>query len=252
MMYERITKAKHIAVIVLCLTLAVCVSILTWRLSGTLREVKDTAAVMHGTADDVSQAVKEQIAIFRSPAYQKNYEHASELGDIAAKTVAQIARQTIPRVNGAVDELKARLHDMEPTQKELARATSNLADFEKNLDSSFNGEAGLVSSITKIVNKSGATLDELNVALNQAAEGLGMTTAELKRRLADRRVDAIMDEALGILQEGHGTMAQVHKASEQAPSIAADLEKIAHESSKFARVTLVANILGTLGRAFLP
>ena len=61
-----------------------------------------------------------------------------------------------------------------------------------------------------------------------------------------------MDEALGILQEGHGTMAQIHEASKQAPKLAADLEKIAHESSKFARITLIANILGTLGRAFLP
>ena len=245
-------RLRAISAIVLFLTLSVCAPILTWRLNGTLREMQDTAAVVHGTADDLSVAVKEQIEIFRSPAYQKNYEHASELGDIAAKTVAQIARQTIPRVNGAVDELKARLHDMEPAQKELVRATGNLATLAKNTDVSFNADTGLIPSVTKIVQKGNVTFDELNLALRMTAEGLNMTTAELKRRLADPRVDAMMDEALGVLKEGHATMAQVSKASEQAPLIAADLEKIARESSKFARITLIANILGTLGRAFLP
>lgn len=248
-MTERI---KYLSVTFLCITLAVCAGILTWRLNGTLREIRDTAAVMHATADGLGEAVRQQVAIFQSPAYQKNYEHASELGDIAAKTVAKVARETIPRANRAIDELTARLGDFGLTETQLTRATANLADFVAKTDASLNTPTGLIPSVTKIVNKTGVTLDEFDRALKIAAEGLGLTTEELKRRLADQRLDAMMDEALDILKEGRETMVEFHEASKQSPRLAADLEKIAHESSKFARISLIAGIISTLARAFIP
>lgn len=188
-MTERI---KHISVTILCITLSICAALLTWRLNGTLKEVRDTAAVMHGTADELSSAVKEQVEIFQSPAYQKNYEHASELGDIAAKTVAQIARQTIPRVNRAVDELTARLVTLDG----VLVSVRGISD-EARVQVKQNGDktAQTIDSLNLFVKDSGARITKL---LDDGSLMIETASPKLQDVLA--HLDAVVVTANGTIE----------------------------------------------------
>src|SRR6185369_4944262 len=94
--------------------------------------------------------------------------------------------------------------------------------------------------------------DEVMSATAQAINEGKLTVAQAHKLLEDPSIPAMLAELLDTSRNIKEATGEFREAARHAPTIAASVDKIAHESSRFARITLIANILGTLGRAFLP
>lgn len=241
---------KQIAITVLSLSATVLVCIAIYYAVTLGPKVRETVSNVNRTSLALADYAEAQTADFRSEAYQKRIKQGFEVGRDASITIAKFNRTTIPRINGAVDEFTARLHDLRQPTVELTRSASNLADFIAATDTSVNRD--LLPPIAVLATKLGTTADETNAAIKMAADKAGVSLDEMNRRLADPRIDKLLDQMVATGQNVQETSAEIREAAKKAPTIATSLDKIARESSRLARVTLIANIIGTLGRAFLP
>lgn len=235
---------RNIAAGIAWLVVAVVVANLGWNARLLMRGGQETAAdvrqVTH-TAADWFEAERERAS---SPKNAKALDAAIQAGAVFNATGRLLNTQTIPRFNREMDALTA--------------MTGRLDSFIVATDQRVNGADGLLVSVTALVNglartadRFGVTVEEINAAVRMASEKTGLSLDALYSLLS-------RPEWLETLKHLDGTAANVEtvtanaaKASEQMPSIAASLEKIAKTSSRFTKITLIANVIATLARAFI-
>ncbi|HXG94157.1 MAG TPA: hypothetical protein VNN73_17570 [Blastocatellia bacterium] len=249
-------SAKSMALVSIALlaaTLSVCAINLTWNLrlvSQTLRsDFHSSAAEVKRAATRGADFVEMQTRQLQSPAYQKWLAASLQTPAVFNGTGRLINTQFLPRAWRLLDTASRGLE----TNLEL------LAENQRRLGLTVEATTRLVNNFTDIAVRFGLTADEMNEAIRQASEKTGMTIDEIYRRISDKRWDELTDRLLQTAAHVEETTGQITVVAENAatasgemPGIARSLEKIAKTSSKFTRITLVANIISTLARAFVP
>lgn len=237
-MIERIRKiAAAVALVLLSIFLVEAI----YTVHIVRPKVYEAVSNLNDTSSDIKEYVAYQIEIVRSPAYQKNFEHASELGDIAAKTVAQIARQTIPRLNRNLD-------DLSDTQGELKRGAVNLADFIKATNFSINER--LLPEVTAVAHKLGVSVDDVDRVVQA-----GLVSVEtLNKVLADPSIPRIFEhveastlELDKTMEHLDAVMLNVEEASKRFPELFDLWNKYSRTANRFHKWVLLAQILNLLG-----
>ncbi|HXU07790.1 MAG TPA: hypothetical protein VN743_02250 [Blastocatellia bacterium] len=244
---------KQVSIIILCLSLSVSALWLTHRADVLSRKGEEIATNVQDATGSVAAAASTYSEQVRSPQNLKSIEHGMELGKVATETVVKLNRTTIPRLNSAIDDLRSN------NLASLNRLTVSLDDTVRHTDLSLNSDNGLlvagtalVKSMTTLSDKFAITVGDLDGAIKDAAWKANKSLDAMYALIADPHIVGLLTNLDLASASTAKLMAEIAKAGESAPGIASSLEKIAKESSKFARITLIANILGTLGRAFLP
>ena len=246
------TRFKNTSIGLLALTLAVCSILVTHNLRIGQHVANEALVSLKDSAADVREYVAVQKASLEDPRNKKALDAAIQAGAVLNGSFRLLNTQTIPRINKGVDAL-------------TGTATS-LTDFVDVTKHRFNDEGGLIPTATRtiadvgalatnlatVATKAGITVDDLSIAIKTAAA------------TANKDLDAVYDliarpEIVSILQHVDGTTLNIQTASKEvadalakAPGIAESLDKIAKTSSRFTKVTLIANVIGILAKAFLP
>lgn len=248
-MLERILK---LTAIVLLVTLSVCAAIVTPTLNRTLVKIEETAGEGKRAATAVADWAQFQTAEFQSERYQKSIKAGIDTGAYANSVMRSINLRLIP-------EFVALLKGLQGNSADARALTAALADMVRHTDVSLNSSTGLLPSMTTLVGsfntlaeKTGLTIEEVNQAVKQASEKIGLSLDAMYKLMADpawlKTLENIQTATAGAAE----TSGNVAKASKELPSIAASLEKIAKTSSRFSKITLVANLVAILASAFLP
>lgn len=235
---------KQIALTVLSLSATVLVCIAIYYAMTLGPKVRETVSNVNRTSLALADYAEAQTADFRSDEYQKRIKQGFEVGRDASITIAKFNRTTIPRINAATDELGAVFRELrEKNLASLNAATLSLHDAVDDVNLALTSKDGVLPEIAQLATKLGATADETNAAIKMAADKVGMSLDEMNRRLADPRIDKLMDQIVATGANVEATSAEIREAAKRAPTIAASLDKIASETSRFARITLIANVL---------
>lgn len=245
-------RLKHISVIVLCLTLAVCIVIVTPTLRGTLLKAQETAGETKRAATALADYAEFQTEQFQSERYQKSLKATVDTGAFANSVMRSLNVRVIP-------ELITMLRKLQGTTDQSTVTLASLERFIADLNKRTNGDDGLIVAATQLldgINKVAArfevTVEELSTAIKIAAEKSGKSLDAVYALIADPKMQEILLHWNEMSARGSEILADVKLAADRAPSIAASLDSIAKTSSKFTKITLISNVLATLARAFLP
>lgn len=244
-------KIKQVSIIILCLTLSVCVSILTPTTLGTLRKLQETAGEGKRAATAVADYAEFQTEEFQSVRYQKSIKAGIDTGAYANSVLRSINTQVLPQF---VRVLKG----LEGNTVKLNGLIGSVDDSVRHLDVNINSSDGLlprttalVGSLQTLMEKTGATIDEVGEAVKMAAGKMGLSLDAMYNIMADPMWAASLKNVERLTSHAADGAKSVAEAATKAPSIAASLDKIAKTSSRFTRITLIANIVAVLASAFL-
>ena len=239
-------KIKAVATIVLLVLASVLLGELVYLVHTAHPKIVETLSSVQGAAADARQLIKFESDELTSDAYQKRVKQSFEVGRDISLTVAKFNRTVVPELSATLQALRE----------------NNLASLDaltRDLNTRLNGDLGLlpaatnlISSMTDLAGQFGVTIGELNTAIHMASEQTGKSLDALYVLISDPHIKSLLAHADEMSASGSVMAANAAAASAQLPSIAASVEKIAQTSSRFAKISLIANIISTLGRAFLP
>lgn len=243
-------NVKNYAIAALSCILIFCIVNLSWNVRLSMQELRGTMVNINHASGDLAEYASLQTEMLSSPMNQKAIEHGIELGKVATETVVKINRTTVPKLNTALDGLSG-------VETELRASAANLSLFVSNTDREVNQKllpsiTTLITSMTTLSMKFGVTVDELNSAIKMAAEQSNKSLDQIYRLISDPKIQSILTSTDITMQNVATTSASVDAAAKSAPGIAKSLEKIASTSSRYTKITLIANVIGTLAKAFLP
>lgn len=187
-------------------------------------------------------------------------EIAKSTTDVLSKKVGPMIDQSsrdLHRVMMSVDGRLQDLHRIDGLLLSLTDTSKGITQFLANTDQSINQEllpesANLVASLNEVAQGFGITTSELNTAIKMASEQANKSLDAVYTIVSDPKIQSMLTNVEATSASVASTMASVDAAAKQAPSIAASLEKIAATSSRYTKITLIANILATIARAFIP
>jgi len=245
-------RVKNYSVAVLCVVLAVVIANVGWNVRLSLREgreiVRETGANVVGATSELAEWAEFQNEDFRNPKRRKAIDAAFELPAVLNGSVRQWNTIGAPKLYATISALET---------------------FVRNLDTNVNVE--LLPEIAKTARALNTSVSTVNDILADVRSELrrmvteGLLTAEDARKILadihkimsdDKWVDTLKEVNEGVKKSnsilGHGdeVIAQVAEASKKAPTIAASLDKIARTSSRFSKITILANIFSTLMKVF--
>jgi hypothetical protein len=206
-------RIKQASVIILCLTLAVCIGIITPTLRGTLQKAQETA----GETKRASTAIADW-AEFQT---------------------------TECRLQGTTEQSTLTLAELQTFIADLNKRTTGD-------DGLIVAATQLLEGINRVAVKFEVTVEELSAAIRDASAKTGKSLDAIYALIADPKMQQILLSWDQMSARGAEILANAKLASDRAPGIATSLESIAKTSSKFTKITLITNILATLARAFLP
>ena len=239
-------KIKIISIIIALLSTSFSVVWTAHRIDAVSRKTEDLLVSTDRTSKALADAAEIYSEQVRSPQNLKSIEHGLEFGKVATLTISKLNRTTIPKLNSAIDDFR---------EKNLASLNSLI----KDSNSRINGDEGLIvagtnllNSMTKLANKFGISVDDLNTAIIEASKQANKSLEAIYSLITDPSIKDMLlhfDESSASMAK---VMAKIAEAGESAPGIAKSLENIAKQSSKFAKITLIVGILSTLAKAFIP
>jgi hypothetical protein len=182
---------------------------------------------------------------------RKSLAAAYQVGAVFNGTGRLINSQLIPRLMKTADA-----------------STENLITLNRtiaNLDERVSGKAGLIEAaifLTQSLERSagslGVTLDTLQRMIAVVSEKTGIIGDEMILLVSNPQLHQLIQNATitsgnvaKLTEKLDLTAEEIRKAALNAPEIAESLNKIAKASSKYAKITLLANLLLILSRAFL-
>jgi len=254
-MTQRLKEALILTCILSLCLLGVCAAVITRDIHHVAETTQAALAELQGAGAEIKQAasvgesfVKFQTDRFESEAYQKSLKASIDTPAIYNGTGRLVNTQVIPRLMKDLDSAGALL-------RALTDNSRSLDAFIHHTDDEIN--KSLLPSTTALLEKLGLSVQDLDAAIKLAADKGLLTLDDIHKLAADPNWQIILSEIAasttslnGSMQHLDGAMASVDLAMKQAPSIAASLEKIARTSSKFTKITLTANIIAILVRAF--
>ena len=252
-----LTRIKEILLCLLLVVAIVSVGNIAWNVRNVIRETNETMKEIRRGSKSLSDFAEYQTEQLQSDKTQKVLNANLELGAAAKGTVQAFNRLIIPRLMQNLDSSNAALIELRGTVR-------NGGDLISNTDKSLNQDllpqaAALIHSLTATADRFGLTVETLDKSLQAIASKTNLSLDEIYSLLSDphwRNTLANIDEGslffASTSRHVDATAAEIEKAMQNAPSIANSLERIARTSSRFTKITLIANIIGTLARAFLP
>lgn len=240
----------HICAAILCITLAVCVGLLTRNLTHTLGNVDQATANAKDATALARDYLAEQKAILSSEKNKKALEAGYQTPAALNGTVRLINTQTIPRINQGLDSLYILITELSTTNK-------NLATLIANSDRAINRD--LLPAITATAKSLGTSVEKTERAVNDILATGKLSLDDLHSIMSSPEWKAVLKNmettsanAASMSAYAATVTGNVAEASAQMPSIATSLEKIARTSSKYSKALLLAQLLSTIARAFLP
>lgn len=192
------------------------------------------------TVDTAQSFLKFQTDIIRSPAYQKNIEHASEAGDLAAKTIAQFARRTLPRVDKNLDGLFDLQNELRGSAREATGTVAELGKFIRDSNYSLNQE--LLPEITSVAKAARVSVEDVDQVVKA-----GLVSVEtLDRILANPDIPEIITNVKGTTAELNRTSKNIADTTAKFPELAELFNKYARTANKWHKWVLLAQILNLL------
>lgn len=243
---EFLKYSKHILELTVAVFLIVAMLFLAnaGRRVNTILEHADSAiSNVDRTTDRARAYLDFQTDLLQTPSYQKSLKASLQAPAVANGTFRLINTQLVPRAVKTLDSLNAALGGLSQSTDSLNRLIIGL---DRNVNSGLlPASTALITNLNETARRFGVTVEELNQAIKLSSQQLNVTLQAMQDIIGDPEWRAIIHNLNRISESAADSMAQ-------APSIAASLEKIARTSSKFSRITLIANIVSTLARAFLP
>jgi hypothetical protein len=186
--------------------------------------------------------------------------NANKYGEIADSTTGSIDNHLNPaidriasRVDSGMRQLENRIAALAPLQDELTATVSEGRFLIADSNERINGNGGLLAEATSLIRnmnllatKFGLSMDELNAAIKNTADKLGMSVDALTHLLADPNLPKIIENA------EHGTAdlaimaANGRQATNELPQLFADIRKMSDHASKFQKFVTAARILGLI------
>ena len=260
--YVGTTRIRNCAVAALCLTLAICLVLVTVDYRRRSAQVGQTLDNLSGATADLREYIAVQKASLEDPRNKRALDAAIQAGAVANGMLRLINTQTIPRVNKGLDALTGAAGEL----RGFIAATSLNVNGDKTVEKLTGKPSGLLPTATATIAGVGTLAANLATVASQAGVTVGELNTAVRAAALDvhKDLDAIYEliarpEIVELLRHVDGTAANVEKMSasaaeamKRAPGIAESLEKIARTSSRFTKVTLIANVIGILAKALLP
>ena len=206
-----------------------------------LARIDTTLVEAERTAKLVADYSELQIASLKSPKNQKAIDATIQTAAVFNGTGRLINTQVIPRIMDTLDSL-------DKTTIELQGAVKSANALISNADREIN--ANLLPSLSETAKTLGVSIASVSKGIQTITDKSGMTIDEINSLISD-------PQWLGILKNIETTTAHINtiavnmrNASDQMPSIAASVEKIAKTSSKYQKLLLFAQLLATIARVF--
>jgi len=208
-------KIKTIAIVLVCVLAILVLGESAYTIHVLRPKAIETVSNLNDTTGDVKEYVHEQLAIVRSPAFQKNIEHSSEVGDITAKTIAQIARRTLPRVDRAIDELTARLVTLD-TVLVSVRGVSD----EARVQVKHNGDEA-----TKTLASLNRTISDVDTRFSKILDD-----GALMLETANPKLQELLDHTSAVMIDADGTIKSFQPVGVNLAGITADFNAMTTDS----------------------
>jgi hypothetical protein len=243
-----------------CLLL-IALTALVLRVFVSAGRIEQGAVALSSDASTVILEARGAISDYRQTAEdnKKAITGTIELGAVANGSFRLINRQILPRV----------MKNLDSSDLLLATLNENAVTLNKtiaNLDTRVSGKEGVLDAAIALIRGLESTAVTLGVTTRTAERMIqeigtksGMVLDEVWELAADPKLQQLLTNAT--ITSGHiartsekvdATAEQVRLAMLNAPEIADSLNKITKASSKYAKITLLANLLLVLSRAFLP
>jgi ABC-type transporter Mla subunit MlaD len=210
------------------------IGLLICDLRSTVKEASKTVQEARGAIADVRSYTAEQMKHLRDPRNAKAIDAAIQTAAMFNATGRLINRSVIPRINQNLDN--------------LSESTASLNRLIANVDKSVNDE--IAPELAGAIQSSDDSLKELSKMLSEASGRTNASLDDIHRILSDPAMTATLHELQSISEHVDGVAGEIEESSQQMPSIAASLEKIAKTSSKYQKFVLLSQILSAIGRTF--
>jgi hypothetical protein len=254
-MNQRLKEVLVLTIILLLCLSGVCGVVITRDIHQVAQTTKATLAELQGASAEMKQAagvgekfITFQTDRFESDAYQKSLKASIDTPAIYNGTGRLVNTQVIPRLMKDLDSVGALI-------RALTDNSRSLDAFIHHTDDEIN--KSLLPSTVALLDRLGLSVQDLDAAIKQATERGLLTLDDVHRLASDPNWQIILAQIAASsaslndsMKHLDGSMASVDAAMRQAPSIAASLEKIAKTSSRFTKITLTANIISIIVRAF--
>jgi ABC-type transporter Mla subunit MlaD len=241
------SKIKNFCVAILALTLAVCAAVLTPTLHRTLKEVQDTAIIGHATADKVGAYVDDQIDIVRSPAYQNNFRHASELGKVATESVVHLDRQITWFATKIAPRVEQNMDDLHSTQGTMKSRIDDLGDFIRAGNKSLNED--IVPKVVAVIGSLGDSVDDVQELVNNGSVTIGDLDKIVKNENVPRIVTSLASTADHVDKTSahlEGITASADTGMQKFPDLMDNFQKYAKASTVWQKRLYLAKIIREL------
>jgi hypothetical protein len=261
MRFPQTLQSWLVCLLLLALTaLVVRVFVSAGRLESRVGETTSAAQTLVLEAQSATAEARGFIADQREIAEEnkKSIEAAVQLGAVFNASGRLVNTQLIPRLMKTADASTLAILSLNENALTLNKALTNL-------DTRVSGPGGvleaaifLTQSLERSAGSLGVTLDTLQRMIAVVSEKTGIIGDEMILLVSNPQLHQMIQNATLTSSEVAkssqlvtATMEEVKRAMESAPGIAQNLEKISKETSKLAKISLIAGILATLARAFL-
>jgi hypothetical protein len=190
---------------------------------------------------------------------RKSLEAAYQVGAVFNGTGRLLNRSVLPRVMKNLDSADVLLATLNENAVTLNRTIANL-------DTRVSGDKGVLDAAIALIRTIDGTAERLGVTAGTLDRMLGEIGARANLSLdsvyelisspqwhqALQNLTIVSGNVARTSEKVDATVEQVRLAMLNAPEIADSLNRIAKASSKYVKITLLANLLLVLSRAFLP
>jgi hypothetical protein len=182
-----------------------------------------------------------------------------ELGAVLNGSGRLVNTQLIPRLMKTADASTLLLTTANENAVTLNRTIANLDSKVSGKDGVLEAAIALLRTIDGTAERLGVTASTLDRMLSEIGARAGLSLDAVYELISSpqwhqalQNLTIVSGNVARTSEKVDATAEQVRLAMLNAPEIADSLNKIAKASSKYARITLLANLLLVLSRAFLP
>lgn len=251
------TRLKEVLICALLGILIFAIGNGWWNARLLMQQGQQAAQNVKNSTARADQYIDAQLDLIQSEQYQKSIKAGLETGAVYNATGRLINTQVIPRAMKDLDRLDGLLAALTVNSQTLSTFITNT---DRSVNQSLLPQAtDLLAALTKDADRFGVSLDTFNKMLVLVSEKASMTLDEVlalvsspEWELALQGLNLTMANVASATGKADASIEQIRLALLKAPSIAESLEKIAKTSSRFAKATILANIISVLARAFLP
>jgi hypothetical protein len=194
--------------------------------------------------DDTTGTVKDYVQFqtgqLRSDRYQRMIEASFETPAIFNASGRTLNRQILP---AARDELRA----LGVTTTTLTSLIATIKDQTvPAANASLNELAGTLHGLSDLEAKVGLTVSDTNELIGEVSKQTGLTGEDVRKRLEDPRLDAVLENLASTTGHMNGIVANGEKASEKWPEITEAINKASQATAKASKFYWVARIVSLI------